>query len=103
MSTSESPQVAAIRARYQTSLMEKSQLIDNHAKAVNKANSEAAMQAATHELREDLHKLAGSSGMYGYTDISEVCRKAMRVVDNNVTDELESCLAELQDLIKVHA
>lgn len=103
MSTPESPQVAAIRARYQSNLMEKAKLLATRSDAIRKAQSEQVLQQARQDLREDLHKLAGSSGMYGYNDISALCRKAMSDVDDNDAGELDKCMAELQDVIRQHA
>ena len=90
MSIPESPQIAAIRARYQSSLTEKLQLLSTRIDSLSKARDEQASDLARQELRENLHKLAGSSGMYGYDDISLLCRSIMREISNNcVHDVLE--------------
>ena len=102
MKTQESPQVAAIRARYQSSLKEKAEMLAAHS-AVLDSSKDNNLGIALEALRDDLHKLAGSSGMYGYADISKVCRHAMSAIDEEKLEDLAQYLHEAQQLLKQHA
>jgi len=102
MKTQESPQVAAIRARYQSSLKDKAEMLAAHTAALV-ASKDNNLDLTLEALRDDLHKLAGSSGMYGYEDISKVCRHAMRAIDEEKLEDLDQHLHEAQQLLKQHA
>ena len=55
------------------------------------------------QLHELLHKLAGSSGSYGFSDISQLCQQSMKLVGTEtITDEqlLEQYLKELFSLLQ---
>ena len=78
--SSDSPQIVAIRARYKASFSEKKQLIDEY---VERLSDEPTDKLVLSELHGELHKLAGSSGMYGYDDISRLCREIMQEIVND--------------------
>ena len=99
MNTTNSPQVIAIRARYQSSLPEKSEMLAAHERVLETSQDEQTLK----ELKDDLHKLAGSSGMYGYHDISGLCRKAMYVIEQGELADLGKYLGEVQNLLKQYA
>ena len=101
MKTQESPQVAAIRARYQSSLKDKAEMLATHSAAVV-SSKDNNLDVALEALRDDLHKLAGSSGMYGYEDISKVCRHAMSAIDEEKLEDLDQYLHEAQQLSLIH-
>ena len=94
----DSLQIQAIRARYKTSLPEKAELVAQFTSELSQDDSGNASE--TLELfRSELHKLAGSSGMYGYHNICDVCRHAMSAIDNNDLEELKSTAARLSELL----
>lgn len=94
----DSPQIKAIRARYKTGLHEKAELIEQYKAELCDGCSENAHQ--DHALfRAELHKLAGSSGMYGYHDVCDLCRHAMSCIDNKDLAELTSAATELHELL----
>lgn len=71
MNRSESPQVKALKERYKQSFMDKIELLNSQLVNLNQGVDNLV------EIHENLHKLAGSSGMYGYSDVSDLCRQTM--------------------------
>ncbi|MFT6032139.1 MAG: chemotaxis protein histidine kinase CheA [Arenicella sp.] len=94
MSQSESQQIKNIKDRYKASFGEKIELL-NHQRDILVAD-----KAASEKLFEIIHKLAGSSGMYGYDDISDLCRHIMAEADNSDADEIEASMAKLVTLFE---
>ncbi len=88
----DSPQIQAIKERYKASFGEKKAIVEQ---IVMDLGSGDDLQPA----REELHKLAGSSGMYGYDDIALVCRMAMREIDTKEMDDLKYSLNKLIKLL----
>ena len=93
-----SPQIQAIRERYKRSFTEKIELITEHINALPQA--EAGVMESAHEM---LHKLAGSSGMYGYDDIAALCRVAMLNAQQSKADVLIQNLSELKSALEAYA
>lgn len=85
---SDSPQVQAIKQRYKESLKDKAEMVSGF-----RLNVE--MDSGFGTMKEELHKLAGSSGMYGYQDLADACRAAMSSIDSGA----ESLLREQLELI----
>ncbi len=98
--TSDSPQIAAIKLRYQKSFPEKLELVAEH---LNALLGDESTNISIADTREMLHKLAGSSGMYGYTDISTVCRSAMERADQDDSTSLVNRLEHLKELLEQYA
>jgi len=98
--TTDSPQIAAIKVRYQQSFEDKAEVVSDHLNAL--LGGESITLSLT-DTREMLHKLAGSSGMYGYDDISTICRTAMKRVDQSQTSVLINELEQLKDLLEQYA
>lgn len=102
MSQSDSAEVLAIKARYRRSMGDKAKQVAQQLNALQAANAQAT-HALRQSLHDDLHKLAGSSGMYGYHDIAQCAQHAMiKLAEHNLVD-LEQHLAELQMLLEHHA
>lgn len=74
MNRSESPQVKALKERYKQSFVDKIELLNSQLLSLNQGADNLLV------IHENLHKLAGSSGMYGYSDISDLCRQTMESV-----------------------
>ena len=89
MSQSESQQIKNIKDRYKASFGEKIELLNQQRDIL------VADNAASEKLIEIIHKLAGSSGMYGYDDISDLCRLIMAKADNSDAAEIESSMDQL--------
>lgn len=85
---SDSPQIQAIKQRYRESLKEKADM-------VAKFRSSIEVESQFDLMKEELHKLAGSSGMYGYQDLADTCRAAMGSIDSDAV----GVLADQLDLI----
>lgn len=92
-----SPQIQAIRERYKNSFPEKLTLVSGLVEALTELSP-----AAMDDAHGALHKLAGSSGMYGYDDIATLCREAMVNVQRQERDELLVKLVELSALLKAY-
>jgi len=97
----ESQRVAAIRARYKDSLVEKADQVAAHLNVL--AENQDEWSEWFDPIHQDLHKLAGSSGMYGYSDISDLAQAAMRDLDARDVNALMQTLHELQDLLRRYA
>lgn len=92
------PEIQAIRDRYKKSLPEKAELIEEQRQSLVNSNVNAYEQ-----LHSLLHKLAGSSGMYGYDDIAALCRSAMVNAQNKDKTVLDQKLKELISMLIKHA
>ncbi len=88
----ESPQVLALQERYKASFPEKRRLILDLRNSFNNGGDIA-------EVKQELHKLAGSSGMYGYSNIASICREAMDSIDSEHQDKVNGFLDRLIDLL----
>lgn len=96
----ESQQVRAIRARYVASFPEKAEMV---AACISLAKAQSVTEANLLEVKEHMHKLAGSSGMYGYKDVCDVARSSMMAIDSDDTSSLLSDLEQLRDLLLNYA
>lgn len=90
---SDSPQIQAIKERYKASFPEKIEILEGL-----KASAEQNQKLEI--AKEELHKLAGSSGMYGYDDLSYLCRVGMRNVDQGDSNALLSTIDKIIDLLE---
>lgn len=97
----ESEQIQAIRSRYKHSLSEKSEQISQYLNSI--MDVEDFSDQIFTDLHEHLHKLAGSSGMYGYDDVASHSRQAMQQIVNNDEAGLTSNLLALRNLLKQYA
>ena len=93
-----SSQIQAIRERYKVSLPEKAELVAELVDALAQASPNAF-----DESHSALHKLAGSSGMYGYDDVALLCRSAMLSCQQQDTQSLVRQLSELISMLEKHA
>lgn len=104
--TSNSPQIESIKARYKASLNDKKKLIDFHITNIEKHTNVPFSGSGANDLfaqiHGDLHKLAGSSGMYDYLDIAEVSRNAMEDVASEDCSSLLDSLRKLSELLGSH-
>ncbi len=103
MTDQDSPQILALKQRYKSSLEDKVELLSGYLTAIE--SDEASLDQVS-EMRSFLHKLAGSSGMYGYNDISAASREAMTAADQiesvaNI-DELSILTREVVKLLQSH-
>ncbi len=98
---SDSHQIQALKNRYKSSLSEKAETIGEHLEAVS--DSDQVDITKLEIIRNDLHKFAGSSGMYGYDDIADIARNAMAIIDGHNIEQLHYKLIDLRDLLYEHA
>jgi len=90
MMVNDSPQIQAIRARFRNSFNEKKQMIDTFiagVEASKKQGNDALLKSELESCHAELHKLAGSFGMYGYSDVAETCRAGMKAISDLNVDE----------------
>jgi len=97
--TQDSPQVQEIRARYKASLSDKARMINEYLTAFQENSNDELLT----QIRGELHKLAGSAGMYDYDDISSLARSGMVLIDEQSYDGLANQLQLLKDLLLQHA
>lgn len=94
----DSPQVQAIRERFRNSFSEKADTLKSLSKQiVSQTQPPEDVLHATHEV---LHKLAGSFGMYGYDDLSSLCRTGMAQAQSSDIDALQTSMQELIGLLE---
>lgn len=94
----DSPQVQAIRERFRNSFSDKADALKALSQQI-KANQQQP-EEALNEAHETLHKLAGSFGMYGYDDLSNLCRTGMAQAQSSDMDGLQVSMRELIGLLE---
>lgn len=97
----ESPEIKAIQQRYRASLAEKAEMLSSHLARVNA--KDVVLASAYTDLHEDLHKLAGSSGMYGYDDIALAARDLMANIHQQEFSHVVTKLVALRGLLQQYA
>jgi hypothetical protein len=100
MSQAESPQIKALKERYRASFPEKVELLRLQRDAIT--DGEISPQQRL-QLNEVLHKLAGSSGMYGYHEINVSCRDIMAEIDVSDAAGLVDKITGLMLLLERHS
>jgi len=97
----ESIEIQAIKSRYKSSLVEKAEMINSY---INQVLDTDFSEIEVYEnLNGDLHKLAGSSGMYGYQDIADISRSSMKCIVNGDKETLQTNLVSLRNLLRQYA
>ena len=91
--------IQQLKDDYKDSLLNKSEYLNS----LIVAYSEQGDQTTSIEIQEFLHKLAGSSGMYGYQNISELARNTMQQLDLDDHAGISQQLIDLQKLLQQHA
>ena len=102
MST-ESPQVAALRIRYQNSFPEKSAAIAEFQEllsAGDPTSGATALNKNSETASDYLHKLAGSAGMYEYDDIAALARQGMAQSKQQDMPGLLHSLKQIRSLLE---
>jgi len=99
MSAIESPQIQALRLRYKASLADKIELIQQQIDTISTSSGDASSIEEAHQV---LHKLAGSSGMYGYDDINVLCRNVMSQLAGLEIDDSVKALNQIVELLEQH-
>lgn len=64
-------ELAELQEKYKKSIPEKLSAIQKLVEAVKKSPSKESVSA----LRFDVHKIAGNSALYGYPEVSSLCKK----------------------------
>lgn len=100
MSQVESPQIKALKERYKVSFTEKVELLNQQRDIFADGNPSSQQLVELHQL---LHKLAGSSGMYGYLDINVLCREIMGKIDVSNVADLVKQINKLTLLLEDHS
>lgn len=100
MSQTESPQVKALKGRYKASFPDKVELLRQQRETISEGQISSQQRS---QINEVLHKLAGSSGMYGYHNISVSCREIMAEIDVVDSASLISKISELMLLLERHS
>ena len=100
--------IQELKDRYKSSFVEKSVAISELLLTIstgvsNPIKGAGGSDKACIEIHEYLHKLAGSSGMYGYQDIAQLSRAAMDSSQQNDTQLLVEQLNKLRDLLEQDA
>jgi len=97
----ESRQIQELKYRYKLSLDDKANMIDDYFR--NVVESKSLDSHMLEELNGFLHKLAGSSGMYGYEDIASLSRESMNSIQECRKEDVEKNLVNLRNLLKDYA
>ena len=98
-----SSKIQKLKDDYKRNLLEKSAIISELLLMISAdaPNSDAGISDVNlNEIHQYLHKLAGSSGMYGYPEIAQLSRSAMQSSDRKAIQLLVEQLSELRDLLR---
>jgi len=68
----------SLLALYRLAMKDKRQRLRRHMAALRESSDEAAAEAEATELRGMLHKMAGSAGAYGFTEVGDKARSLER-------------------------
>lgn len=90
----DSLQILSIKNKYKASFPMKISLMIGVKESVLSGTPESLVNA-----HEELHKLAGSAGMYGYSDIASLCRLSMEQINKQSTTEVLTSLEQLISLL----
>lgn len=100
----DSPKIEEIQLRYKRSLIEKAQSFEQQlSKIVKTQHDPQKNEQNIRDVHGMLHKLAGSAGMYGYTEISDDSRSALDVCNTKDIDDLKIRLQRICDLLRESA
>lgn len=97
----ENPQIRDLRKRYKGGLSDKANTVNEYSQTLTESGLSFVDWAD--QVRGDLHKMVGSSGMYGYEDVAELARDIMHNLDKQDVAELEQQLLALRDLLQQYA
>ncbi len=104
--SNESPQVAALRIRYQNSFPEKSAALAEFQQLLSvddDASATTALNQNSETVGDYLHKLAGSAGMYEYDDIAALARQGMAQSKQQDLPALLQSLTQIRGLLEQKA
>ena len=99
----DSPQVQEIKKRFLASFSDKRDVINAHIEAIenSKGLSDDKLLKAELDLSyAELHKYAGSFGMYGYDEISKACRCVMKLIEADEVLEMLTLMKILSTLLE---
>ncbi len=99
MNAIESSQIQALKLRYKASIADKIELIQQQINSISASSGDANSIEEAHQV---LHKLAGSSGMYGYDDINLLCREVMSQFAGLDVDDTVKALNQIVELLEQH-
>lgn len=99
--SSESQSIQTLLSRYKRSMPEKAEIVSKHLDML--FDNDGVSSEVMDEIRENLHKLAGSSGMYGYDDLAEITRNAMQTADKRNVTGLQQELMVIRNLLRQYA
>lgn len=100
MSQADSPQIKALKERYRASFPEKIEILRQQCETI--ADGQICSKQRL-QVNEELHKLAGSSGMYGYHEINTSCREIMAEIDVSDAATLVPKITGLMLLLEQHS
>jgi len=80
MNLKDSPKVIELKEKYRDSFQDKVTEIDSLTQQIKLANTRKEVKNAYTEYEQYIHKLAGSSGMYGYHHVSKIARELLTVL-----------------------
>lgn len=91
---SESTKITELKNKYRASFADKIAEIDVLNQAIKSTKARAELKTAHQEYEQYVHKLAGSSGMYGYTEIASVARQLLTVLREDPSLRLRELLTK---------
>ncbi|MFT4629365.1 MAG: HPt (histidine-containing phosphotransfer) domain-containing protein [Arenicella sp.] len=101
-----SDKIQKLRDAYKSSLLDKSTVITELLLMISADASDSDTGISDEnliEIHQYLHKLAGSSGMYGYPEIAQLSRAAIKSSERKAIQLLVEQLSELRDLLRQSA
>jgi HPt (histidine-containing phosphotransfer) domain-containing protein len=101
-----SDKIQKLRDAYKSSLLDKSTVITELLLMISADAPDSDTGISDEnliEIHQYLHKLAGSSGMYGYPEIAQLSRAAIKSSERKAIQLLVEQLSELRDLLRQSA
>lgn len=98
MTDQESEKIVQLRRKYQRSLSDKLAEL-NQLWPPGESRPEGVLGNGS-EFFMYVHRLAGSSGMYGYENLSSTSRQVLNQLERHQVDELPVTVSKLRGLLK---
>ena len=95
-----SASIAEIKQRYRNSMPDKASELTRLIATLSGVDMSAANLQETHAY---LHRLAGSSGMYGYDELSQCCQSTIVFIQHQRQAETIAGLQSLLELLEQYA
>lgn len=96
-------QIQKLKEKYRDSFSNKKNQTEDYIKLIMESQ-ENINETVLNDVHEYMHKLSGSSGMYGYADIAKIARGVMSLCKasngKSINSDLVDLLSQLSNLLE---